>query len=152
MSSNTDLLHQMQDAIGHIDSLYPPDSHYADTARIGRELMDTHVGNSMGYSNWRELSAKELFRLAWANLVKHGESSMASKYLFLSQSEVNEPKEIIESDPILYHLSQAKGEVEKQIREDPHPGYINSLNETKKKINGAIIWRKEGLEIMEEAK
>lgn len=151
MSSNTDLLHQMQDAIGHIDSLYPPDSDYADTARIGRELMDTHVGNSMGYSNWRELSAKELFLLASVVLFKAGSPSLGYKYLFLSQNDGNQSKDIIESDPILYHLSQANGEIEKQLSEDPHPGYLNSLIETKRKIKGAIIWRKEGLEIKENA-
>jgi hypothetical protein len=61
------------DAIHHIEQLYPPDSEYDDTRKIGRELMDNVVGNKVGYNNWRQLSDIELCRLARANLIEAGE-------------------------------------------------------------------------------
>ncbi len=62
-----------QDAIQHIQSLYPPDSQYDDTRAIGRDLMDNTVGNQTGYSNWRNLSDDKLISLAKANLRQAGE-------------------------------------------------------------------------------
>ena len=62
-----------QDAINHIQALYPPDSQYDDTRAIGRELMDSAVGNKVGYINWRDLSDGDLIALAKANLAESGE-------------------------------------------------------------------------------
>ena len=65
-------LQDSNDAIRHIEALYPPDSQYADTAEVGRNLMDCTVGNSVGYSNWRNLPEAELIALAKAMLEEHG--------------------------------------------------------------------------------
>lgn len=62
-----------QDAINHIQALYPPDSQYDDTRVIGRALMDNTVGNKIGYNNWRNLPAGDLIALAKANLAESGE-------------------------------------------------------------------------------
>lgn len=62
-----------QDAIQHIQSLYPPDSQYDDTSAIGRDLMDNAIGNKVGYNNWRDLSDTDLITLAKANLAEAGE-------------------------------------------------------------------------------
>jgi len=63
----------VQDAIGHIQALYPPDSQYEQTRIIGRELMDYVVGNKVGYSNWRDLPDADLIALAKENLIAAGE-------------------------------------------------------------------------------
>jgi hypothetical protein len=60
-----------QDAIQHIQALYPPDSQYDDTRAIGRDLMDNTVGGKVGYNKWRELSDTDLLALAKANLAEH---------------------------------------------------------------------------------
>lgn len=62
-----------QDAIHHIQALYPPDSQYEQTRAIGRDLMDNTVGNKVGYDNWRNLSDDDLIALAKANLSEAGE-------------------------------------------------------------------------------
>ena len=62
-----------QDAINHIQALYPPDSQYDDTRAIGRELMDSAVGNKVGYINWRDLPYADLIALAKENLIAAGE-------------------------------------------------------------------------------
>lgn len=62
-----------QDAIVHIELLYPPDSEYEDTREIGRELMLNTVGNKVGYENWRDLDDEDLIKLAKANLLEAGE-------------------------------------------------------------------------------
>lgn len=62
-----------QEAIQHIEALYPPDSQFGDTRAIGRELMQNYVGNSVGYSNWREMPYSDLIQLAKANLEQAGE-------------------------------------------------------------------------------
>lgn len=74
----------IQDAINHVESLYPPDSQYEDTAQIGRELMNNSVGNSVGFENWRELPKRHLFLLCRANLLEHGEKALASEFLISS--------------------------------------------------------------------
>lgn len=61
------------EAISHISSLYPPDSEYESTRLKGQEIMDVVVGNKVGYSNWRDLSEKDLEQLALANLRQAGE-------------------------------------------------------------------------------
>lgn len=66
-----------EEALNHIEMLYPPDSQYESTREIGRDLMDNTVGNSVGYDNWRELSGNQLIDLAVANLEKHGENQIA---------------------------------------------------------------------------
>lgn len=58
----------VQDAISHIDALYPPDSEYEGTRAIGRDLMDNTVGNAVGYNNWRLLPDADLIALARACL------------------------------------------------------------------------------------
>lgn len=63
----------VQDAIGHIQALYPPDSQYEQTRVIGRDLMDNTVGNKVGYNRWRELLDADLIALAKANLSEAGE-------------------------------------------------------------------------------
>lgn len=65
-------LQDSQDAIRLIESLYPPDSQYQDTAEIGRNLMDCTVGNGTGYMNWRQLEEPQLIELAKAMLEEHG--------------------------------------------------------------------------------
>lgn len=60
-----------QEAIQHIEALYPPDSEYPDTAEIGKNLMDWAVGNPVGYKNWRDMTDDQLIRLAEANLEDH---------------------------------------------------------------------------------
>lgn len=72
----------VEDAIGHIESLYPPDSGYEDTAAIGRNLMDCSVGNKVGYDNWRDLSDADLFALAKANLEEEREYELAFEFCF----------------------------------------------------------------------
>lgn len=68
-------------ALRHIESLYPPDSQYEDTERIGKELMDNTVGNVIGYSNWRDLSDEHMIELAKANLRESGEHQLVSELL-----------------------------------------------------------------------
>lgn len=70
-----------QDAIGHIESLYPPDSQYEETAKIGRDLMLNSIGNKVGFANWRELSDRDLFLLCRANLIEEGEFKIAADFL-----------------------------------------------------------------------
>jgi hypothetical protein len=60
------------EAIQVIESLYPPDSGYEDTAQIGRDLMLLKVGNSVVWERWRDLPAADLFALANANLQREG--------------------------------------------------------------------------------
>lgn len=62
-----------QEAIGHIEALYPPDSEYADTREIGMWLMDDVVCSGTPYQNWRDLPEKDLIRLAEYNLAQAGE-------------------------------------------------------------------------------
>lgn len=61
-----------QEAINHIESLYPPDSEFGDTAKIWRDIIDNTIGNKVGYENWRNLSESDLITLAYANLEEHG--------------------------------------------------------------------------------
>ena len=77
----------IQDAIGHIESLYPPDSQYPDTAKIGRKFMDDSCGNSIGYDNWRDLPKSKLFLLCRLNLLQEREFSLASDFLLSSVDE-----------------------------------------------------------------
>lgn len=63
-----------EDAIKHIEAMFPPDSQYADTREVGRNLMDCWVGNPVGYRYWRDLGTPELIRLAKANLEEGGEN------------------------------------------------------------------------------
>lgn len=63
----------VQEAIQHIQALFPPDSQYDDTRVIGRGLMENSVGNAIGYNRWRELPDADLIRLAKANLAEAGE-------------------------------------------------------------------------------
>ncbi len=63
----------VQDAIRHIQALYPPDSQHDETRAIGRHLMDNITGNQVGYKNWRDLSDDKLILLAEANLSEAGE-------------------------------------------------------------------------------
>lgn len=62
-----------QDAIKHIEALYPPDSQYEEVKAIGRDLMDNMVGNKVGYNNWRNLPDADLIALAKENLIAAGE-------------------------------------------------------------------------------
>lgn len=62
-----------QDAIRHIEALFPPDSVYADSREIGQKLMANLVGNKVGYKNWRDLPESDLITLAKANLEEAGE-------------------------------------------------------------------------------
>lgn len=69
------------EAIEHIESLYPPDSNYYDTASIGKQLMrDSICQNVSNYNNWRKLPKSELFALAKANLIKEGEHDLAKNF------------------------------------------------------------------------
>ena len=70
---------KVQEAIMHIEALYPPDSDSRIAAAIGRSLMDDSVGNPVGYNNWRSLSDDNLIRLAIANLEREGEYKLAEK-------------------------------------------------------------------------
>lgn len=63
----------VQEAIGHIQALYPPDSQYEETRAIGRDLMDNTIGNKVGYNKWREIPDVDLITLAKANLSEAGE-------------------------------------------------------------------------------
>lgn len=66
-------------AIDHIEMLFPPDSQYEETRAIGKNLMDNTVGNSVGYSNWRNLPYGQMIELAKANLREAGEHSLISE-------------------------------------------------------------------------
>lgn len=68
-----------QMAIQYINDLYPPDSEYDDSRTIGRDIMDSTVGNQVGYNNWRDLPEESLIKLAIANLEEAGEDT--SKYV-----------------------------------------------------------------------
>lgn len=68
-------------ALGHIESLFPPDSEFADTKIIGKDLMDNTIGYSIGYSNWRNLPEEDLVKLAIANLQEAGETELISELL-----------------------------------------------------------------------
>lgn len=68
-------------ALNHIEMLYPPDSQYEDTRVIGKGLMDNTVGNSVGYSNWRNLPFGQMIELAKANLMEAGEEQLISELL-----------------------------------------------------------------------
>lgn len=69
-----------EEAMSHIESLYPPDSKYDETRAIGQQLMATYVGNSVGYSNWRELPDNDLLILASVNLEREGERGLAAQF------------------------------------------------------------------------
>ncbi len=62
-----------EQAIQHIETLYPPDSQFPDIRATGRWLMDENIGNSVGYNNWRNLPEQSLKELATINLLHANE-------------------------------------------------------------------------------
>ncbi|MFD0862507.1 hypothetical protein ACFQ1M_09835 [Sungkyunkwania multivorans] len=51
-----------EEAIGHIESLYPADSEYEDTAEIGIRLLTKAKRETM--ASWRDLPTNTLIRYA----------------------------------------------------------------------------------------
>ena len=72
----------ISEAIEHIESLWPPDSEYEDTAAVGRSLMDSCVGTKVAYEDWRNLDGPDLFSLAKENLLHEGEHALAFDFCF----------------------------------------------------------------------
>lgn len=54
----------VEDAISEINSLYPPDADYEDTAKIGQQLLEQAKRDT---SDWRNLPEATIFRLLQLN-------------------------------------------------------------------------------------
>lgn len=63
-------------AISTIEALYPIDSEYPDSARIGKELLIRAV---MEFPDWRKLPDEILFK--YANLCEYEESKNTREFL-----------------------------------------------------------------------
>ena len=72
MNNETTTKVTAQDAISHIESLYPPDSHYPRTAEIGQHLLES-ININADPEKWRDLPESDLMLLAEANLIEAGE-------------------------------------------------------------------------------
>lgn len=63
---------ELEEAIQHIQSLYPPDSQYGDTSSTGKSLLEEAKGN-VGFS-WRDYPEDVLIEFAKLSLEYHNAS------------------------------------------------------------------------------
>lgn len=69
-----------EQSIGHIESLYPPDSHMKETAKIGQQLLEQIVPTNQQPADWRVLPDEHLHSMALACLVEAEEKELAREY------------------------------------------------------------------------
>jgi hypothetical protein len=69
-------MNQREQAISTIEALYPVDSQYPDTAKIGKELLLRAV---LEFSDWRKLPDEILIR--YASICEYYETKETNKFL-----------------------------------------------------------------------